>query len=363
MKKVALKFLALLFIFFPLYSKTSAEKLFDNLSEIEKISQIFLVNVEGNEIFHPVEFLEDGTAVVPGGILLFSYNIGNSEEQLKNFISSINSFYKKNKSPLPFISVDQEGGEVNRLKKIASHLPSEKTISENYTLREAKSIYSNQAMQMKKLGITMNLAPVAESEIESNKLFLGTRTFGGVPKSVAYSMVCVTAYEENGIASVAKHFPGNANSDPHTGSVEITLSSSEVFKNFIFPFALILKSNPSCVLVSHAKINSLDENPACMSSFWIKEILQSRLGFEGLVLSDDIFMGALSDLPPEQVAANAIISGVDVIMLSGKKFLSVAQSLLKLAENDEVFANRLYEAEKKILDFKLKKRIIKIEEK
>lgn len=362
MKKVALKFLALVFIFFPLYSKTSAEKFFDSLSEIEKVSQIFLVNVEGNEIFRPVEFLEDGTAVVPGGIILFSYNIGDSKEQLKNFISSINSFYKKNKRPLPFIAVDQEGGEVNRLKKITSHLPSEKKISENYTLQEAKSIYSNQAMQMKKLGITMNLAPVAEAEIESNKFFLGTRTFGSVPKSVAYSMVCVRAYEENGIASVAKHFPGNANSDPHTGSVEITLSPSEVFKNFIFPFALILKSNPSCVLVSHAKINSLDENPACMSSFWIKEILQSRLGFEGLVLSDDIFMGALSDSPPEQVAANAIISGVDVIMLSGKKFLSVAKSLLKLSESDEVFANRLCEAEKKVLDFKLKKGIIKIEE-
>ena len=125
---------------------------------------------------------------------------------------------------------------------------------------------------------------------------------------------------------------------------------------------MILKSNPSCVLVSHAKINSLDENPACMSSFWIKEILQSRLGFEGLVMSDDIFMGAISDLPPEQVAANAIISGVDVIMLSEKKFLSVAKSLLNLDADDKFFATRLCEAEKKVLEFKLKKRIIKIEE-
>ncbi|WP_295797038.1 glycoside hydrolase family 3 N-terminal domain-containing protein [uncultured Treponema sp.] len=362
MKNVVLKFLAFLLVFFPLYSKTSAEKIWNSLSEIEKISQIFLVNVEGNEIFHPVEFLEDGTAVVPGGIILFSYNIGNSKNQLKDYIFSINSFYKKNKSPLPFIAVDQEGGEVNRLKKITSHLPSEKKISENYTLKEAKSIYSNQAIQMKELGITMNLAPVAEAEIESNKVFLGTRTFGGVPNSVAYSMICVRAYEENGIASVAKHFPGNANSDPHTGSVEITLSPSEVFKSFIFPFALVLKSNPSCVLVSHAKINSLDENPACMSSFWIKEILQSYLGFKGLVLSDDVFMGALSDSPPEQVAANAIISGVDVIMLSEKKFLSVAKSLLNLAANDKFFANRLCAAEKKVLDFKLEKGIIKIEE-
>jgi len=99
-----------------------------------------------------------------------------------------------------------------------------------------------------------------------------------------------------------------------------------------------------------------------MSSFWIKEILQSYLGFKGLVLSDDVFMGALSNSPPEQVAANAIISGVDVIMLSEKKFLSVAKSLLNLAANDKFFANRLCAAEKKVLDFKLEKGIIKIEE-
>mgnify|MGYP007087801205 CR=1 FL=1 len=100
MKNVALKFLALPLVFFPLYSTTPAEKIWGRLSEIEKISQIFLVNVEGNETFYPVEFLEDGAAVVPGGIILFSYNIGDSKEQLKNYISSINAFYKKNKSPL-----------------------------------------------------------------------------------------------------------------------------------------------------------------------------------------------------------------------------------------------------------------------
>lgn len=362
MKNVALKLLALTLVLFPIYSADSVEALFSSLSEIEKISQIFLVNVEGNESFHPVEFLEDGKPVVPGGIILFSYNIGDSSEQLKKYISSINSFYRKNESPLPFIAVDQEGGSVSRLKKIAPYLPSEKKVSENYTLHEAKVLYSGQAEFMKSLGISMNLAPVAEAEIESNRLFLGERAFGGIPKSVVYSMACISAYEENGISSVAKHFPGNANSDPHAGSVEITLSPSEIFESFIFPFALILKSNPSCVLMSHAKLNSLDENPACMSSFWIKEILQSRLGFNGLVISDDIFMGALANSSPEQVAAKAVLSGVDVIMLSEKKFLSFALPLLRLAENDEAFAKRLCEAEKKVLNFKLKKGIIKIEE-
>ena len=101
MKNVALKFLALPLVFFPLYSTTPAEKIWGRLSEIEKISQIFLVNVEGNETFYPVEFLEDGAAVVPGGIILFSYNIGNSKNQLKDYIFSAKPAMHFRHLPLP----------------------------------------------------------------------------------------------------------------------------------------------------------------------------------------------------------------------------------------------------------------------
>ncbi|MGN0729153.1 glycoside hydrolase family 3 N-terminal domain-containing protein [Treponema sp.] len=359
MKKNILKFILPIFIFHAAYADFSAEEILGRLSEIDRISQIFLVNVEGSENFHPVEFLEDGSPVVPGGIILFSYNIADSPDKLKKYIDSINCFYAENFRPLPFIAVDQEGGEVCRLRGIVSSLPSEKNVCKNYSPYEAEKLYAAQASQMKALGISMNLAPVAEAETDSNRIFLGTRTFGAAPEAVVYSMLCIKAYEENGIASVAKHFPGNANSDPHTGAVEIDLSAAEVFRNFIFPFAMILRSEPSCVLVSHAKINSLDENPVCTSSFWIKEMLQKQLGFSGLVISDDIFMGALSGSAPEFIAAQAIKCGVDVIMLSEKKFLPIAQSLLHLAETDREFAVRLYEAEKKVLEFKLKKGIIK----
>ncbi len=351
-------------MFFPSLSLASptSEKILLGLSDIEKISQLFLVNIEGDTSFHPVEFLEDGKPVLPGGILFFSYNIASSSEGVKSFVNSINAFYSKNGSPLPYIAVDQEGGDVCRLRGITSHLPSEKEVSKKLSASEAFFLYEKQAKELRSLGITLNLAPVAEVETEANKDFLETRTFGSIPDAVSYSLACILAYEEAGVGTVAKHFPGNANSDPHKGLSEINLSTSDVFRDFILPFALILSAHPSCVLVSHAVIPSFDEKKACMSSFWIEEVLKKYLGYKGLIMSDDIFMGALSDELPERAAFEALTSGVDIIMLSEKKFLPIAKALLKIAEKDSDFASRLFEAEVKVIDFKIQKGLF-VEEK
>ncbi len=341
-----------------LFAQKKAEDVLLSLSEKERISQIFLVNVEGSKEFHPVEWTQDNHAVVPGGVLLFSYNIASSYAEVKNYIDSINKFYASNNSPLPLIAIDQEGGVVNRLKGITTYLPSQKKVKENNDLQQAFNLYSEQARQMKKLGINLNLSPVAEAETKSNKDFLATRSFGNVPDSVCYSFVCIQAYENNGVGSVAKHFPGNANTDPHIGLPKITVSQDEVYKDFIIPFAFILNANPSCVLMSHAVVSSIDEKPACMSKVWIKEILQNQIGYNGLVISDDIFMGALSKKSSEEIAVDVINSGVDVIMLSEKRFFAIAQYLLDYASKNPVFAERLFNAEKKVIEFKIKKGII-----
>lgn len=341
-------------------ARSRCEAILDSLSEAERISQIFLVNVEGSEKFHPVEFTDSGRPVVPGGILLFSYNIADSSEGVQRFTGSIRSFCEKNSIVQPYLAVDQEGGSVNRLYGITSFLPSEKKVAEHSSAEQAGELYALQARQMKELGITLNLAPVAEAAVDSNREFLKNRTFGFVPKAISYSMSCIQAYESNGIGCAAKHFPGNANTDPHTGLPEISLSASEVEKYFLLPFAFIVRSCPSCVLMSHARVSSLDGNPAALSSFWIQEVLREKLGYKGLVISDDIFMSALQDngFSPEKACVQAIEAGVDIIMLSEKKFFHVAKMLLAHAEKDSVFALRLYEAEKKVIEFKLKKGVI-----
>ena len=335
-----------------------ADEILLGLSDIERVAQVFLISVAGDSTFTPLEFQEDGRAALPGGFILFSYNVSGDASQLKGYIESAKQSYAANASLAPYVAVDQEGGLVNRLRGVTSPLPSQKEVAGSLTPAQAQALYSSQAKELYSLGIALNLAPVAEAELASNRLFLTTRTFGDLPASCVYSIVCVRAYEENGVGTVAKHFPGNANADPHTGAVEITASRDEVFSHFVLPFAFTLAASPSAVLMSHAKVVQLDSSPACTSRFWIEDVLRGMLGFEGLVISDDIFMKALSDSSPEQTALDAISSGVDVIMYSEKRFLSIARFLLDEAARDPVFAGRLFDAERKVVSFKLAKGII-----
>lgn len=361
MKKYFACFL-LVFSFVFLSNSESVDSYYEGLSEVEKVSQLFLVNVEGKESYRSVEFLKDETPVVPGGVLLFSYNIGDTPEEVMAFNDSIISYCNYNNTVCPYIAVDQEGGEVNRLGGITSVLRSCKRLSDNYSPEDAKIIYGLQAQQMKLLGIHMNLAPVAEPQIDYNRDFLSRRSFGNASRTIVYSTQCVRAYEENGIASVVKHFPGNSNTDPHVGLPIISISQKDFDSNFLLPFAFVLNGcNPTCVLMSHAIVEGYGEKtPACLSSFWIGEMLRKKIGYEGLVISDDIFMGALADngYPPEKAVIQAIEAGVDVLMLSEKKFLDSVFILIEECRRRPDFQKKVEVASKKVLAFKHKQGLL-----
>ena len=107
-------------------------------------------------------------------------------------------------------------------------------------------MYTKQAKQMKEMGFHMNLAPVIEICTEDNAEFLDGRSFGNFELVLNYGRACVNAYENNGIATVVKHFPGNTNTDPHTGLPEITLSKADL-ESSIRSFEEILKYNPEAI--------------------------------------------------------------------------------------------------------------------
>ncbi|MBR1536468.1 MAG: glycoside hydrolase family 3 protein [Treponema sp.] len=342
-----------------------------SLSTEAKISQIFLVNIEGNSKYSAVEQF-NGKPLVPGGVLLFSYNISNDPLETYDYIKSIRDFYLQNDNPPPFVAVDQEGGYVNRLRNLTSPLVSQKMVADTLSLENAEKLYSSQARQMKNLGFHLNLAPVVEVETDENKDFLDTRSFGSLEKVLSYGKIAVEAYEKNGIATVLKHFPGNSNADPHVGLPKITFSDSEKEKYFT-PFRKLLPLS-SAILMSHAimkpEITENDGNvekyelPACFSTHWIQNTVKSEFGFSGLVFSDDIFMGALAKngYPPEIASVKAIESGIDVIMLSEKKFGSVLEILSKKAGEDENFSNELDRAVKNVIRFKIKFGILEMTE-
>ncbi len=337
----------------------------------QAISQIFLVNIEGNEIYLPVEksskikfCSDDENFLVPGGVLLFSFNIGKDANQLMNFIDSIKSYCEKNNILPPYVSTDQEGGIVNRLYPITSYLPSNQKVAQTLTIQEAAQLYELQAKQMSLLGFNMNLAPVCESLLPLNEKFLQTRSYGNVPKTILYSMQAVSSYEKNNVATVLKHFPGNSNSDPHSALPKISVSKEYAFWNLILPFDFILSQKPSAVLMSHATTSFLDpQTPACLSEKWIDGLLKNQLKFEGLVLSDDIFMGALSNqnLDSKTVAIKAINAGVNVIMLSEKIYAQVAENLISYSQENSAFKKKLYDSIKKVIKFKIDCGILALE--
>ena len=330
----------------------------------EKICQLFIENLEGNTTFMPVEHLRDisnnqeipeSSYIIPGGYLFFSFNIGDSPAQIMGFTDSIREFCMTNGKNPPFLAVDQEGGYVNRLRKINGPLPSSQDIAEKIDADEAAQLYGMQAQQMKLLGFHVNLAPVVEVCTDSNRDFLAERSFGNAAQVKNYGAAAIRAYEDNSIGTVLKHFPGNTNTDPHTGLPEIKLEEKELFES-LEPFEELIKQNPSGILMSHARTKAVDGKvPSCLSHVWVTEILRNKYGYDGIIFSDDIFMGALASngYTPEKAVVMAVEAGIDCIMISEKRILKPARVLYKTACENPEFAAKIEAAVKRIQRFKL----------
>ena len=342
-----------------------------SLNKVQQLCQVFIVSVEGNKKYFPVEKqsavnkeFSSQEPLLPGGVILFSFNLDTSAKEIMQYTDSIKDYYNSKNNPLPYIALDQEGGNVNRLRKIASSLPSPKYTAENYNLSKAYKIYSNHAEQTSLLGITMNLAPVVEVETAENKDFLNGRSFGALETVEKYSAVQILAFRKNNIGSVIKHFPGNTNDDPHLNLPKLNLNKNEA-EELKKPFVFLNNISPDAVLMSHVVMNIKDvyeeKIPSCLSHYWVNDILINETGFNGLVISDDIFMSALQNngFTPQKAALMAIDAGVDVIMISEKLFGHIAKILYDKANEDFVFDSKLKKSEKKVIEYKLKYGILK----
>ena len=339
------------------------EKYLEEMPLEEKICQIFIENLEGDTVFRPVEKLRDisgnealskDSYIIPGGYLFFSFNIGKTPEQIMAFTDSIRDYCLANGETPPFLAVDQEGGYVNRLKKINGPLPSAERVAQTIDTEAAGQLYGLQALQMKLLGFNMNLAPVVEVCTDSNMDFLAERSFGNKDQVIGYGSAAIKAFEDNGVGTVLKHFPGNTNTDPHTGLPEIKLDEKELFES-LEPFKELVKLCPSGILMSHARTKAVDgQVPSCLSQVWVTEILRKEYGYDGIIFSDDIFMGALASngYAPEKAVVMAVNAGVDCIMISEKRILKPARILYKKAVENPEFKAKIEQAVRRIQRYK-----------
>jgi beta-N-acetylhexosaminidase len=288
----------------------------------EKIGQHFFIGLIGNEInVENKQLLKD---VLPGGICLFARNIRNAE-QTRQFLNEVHEVL----SVEPFLSVDQEGGLVDRLRRIITPMPSAASIQ---NLEEAKKLaeITNEVLLM--LGFNMNFAPVVDVIDEhrtDNANGLYSRAFGKT-KETAFELAekYLDTLQNGGCLGCIKHFPGLGASltDSHENLPIVNLTRDELFATDLLPYRKLLKSEKvHAVMIAHASyplfdLQETDVNgkllPSSLSFNIINNLLRSELNFQGLVISDDLEMGAiLKNYSIGEACVTAINAGVDMVSI------------------------------------------------
>jgi len=256
----------------------------------------------------------------PAGIILFSRNI-EDPLQLATLCRDLQDAAVKYHGMPLFISIDQEGGRVARLKAPFTIFPGNEAIGKDENpLERAKEFGYTTATEMKLVGLNMNLAPVLDVRKGETERHLTGRTFSENHKTVAVlGAVVIKALQDNGIMAVAKHFPGlgRADMDPHYHLPVIKSEKEDIEKLNLHPFRSAIRARVAGIMTSHALYPSLDpEKPATLSSIILSDLLRDRMGFKGLIITDDLEMGAITgNRSVAQAALNSFLAGADILLV------------------------------------------------
>ena len=292
------------------------------------IARMLIVGFDDLKINDKSQIVKDMQKYDLGGVILFDrfYRDANrtknisSPQQLKQLTSDLKKYSKK---PL-FISVDQEGGKVARLKPKYGFktVPSAFEVGKMNFNNTVKT-YQAQSKMIQNAGINMNFAPVVDLAINpKNKVIVGLeRSFGKDPRKVsALAKIVIQEQKIHNIISVVKHFPGHGSSlgDSHKGFVDVseTWSPKE-----LEPYTTLIKQNQvDAIMTAHVFNSHIDEKyPATLSYKFNTKLLRQKMGFKGLIISDDLQMGAITQhYSREQRVALAINAGVDVLLFGNQ---------------------------------------------
>lgn len=313
----------------------------------EKLNQMFILGTEGG---YYKQLLKEGL----GGIIFFTKDI-HSSDQFKNLVNDIKSI---SKIP-PFLSIDQEGGRVERTENIHH---GKKYLSAKFAYEKGENFLKNQtleiAQELKSYGINLNFAPCIDTNTNPNNPIIGERAFSSNPDEVIKGEKIVSeAYRQNGIIPCAKHFPGHgdANADSHLTLPEINLSLEEMEKTHIKPFKAAIKNNIETIMVAHLHCTCFENKkiPTSLSQNAI-DYLRNKLNFNGVIISDDMVMKGVAEFGDTKACEMGIQAGINMFIYrySGKKTFEIIESIYKKAKQDELLAEKIDVSYNKIMTLK-----------
>ncbi|MCJ7773187.1 MAG: beta-N-acetylhexosaminidase [Desulfobacterales bacterium] len=287
------------------------------LSTEQLAGQRLMVGFEGTKLNKELKLLIDKLKV--GGLILFSNNL-SSPEQIKQLCSSAQEYAVACGQPPLFIAVDQEGGEVARLKDPFTQFSGNPSLQH---VKDAEKFAKITAKELSEVGINMNMAPVIDVVPEGAESIMAGRVFGKDPAFVSKMGVSVIKHlQQNGVMAVAKHFPGIGRTtlDSHLELPILTSERSELESFDYLPFSAAIKEGVSGIMLSHILYSKIDlEWPASLSVHIAKYLLRDHLGFNGLVMTDDLDMGAIiKNFNFNSVINQILMAEIDIVLICHK---------------------------------------------
>ena len=345
------------------FTKSEDDKIKDKIKSMnldEKIGQLLIVGFDGYEINENIENLIKENHVC--GVILFGNNIKSAEQTIKltNSLKSINS---NNKIPL-FISVDEEGGRVSRMPSEFRKIPSSGYIgnqnNENLSYNVGKVI----SKELKFLGFNMNFAPVLDINSNPQNPVIGDRSFGSNKDLVTkLGIKTMEGLKDGNIIPVVKHFPGHGDTsvDSHVGLPLVNHDMKRLKEFELIPFKEAINNNADVVMISHILLPKIDtEFPATMSKTIIRDILRKDLKFNGVVITDDMTMGAITNnYNISNACIKSINAGADIILVCHEydNEVKVIHSIKEAVKDKTMSEKRINESVYKILKLKEKYKI------
>jgi beta-N-acetylhexosaminidase len=259
-------------------------------------------------------------AYPPGGVVLFRRNVSPDPTQIKALTRRLQDLSLRRTGREMVIAIDQEGGTVKRLPPPFGQYPA----ASAYGPAGEAEVYDwglRQGRELRELGVTMDFAPVLDINTLGQKGVMASRAYGADPETVArLGLAAIRGLQAAGVAACAKHFPGMGQTelDPHEPVRPVAERSLEELLAWeLIPFIRAMAEGVEAIMTSHLVYPGLDPGqPASLSRPIISDLLKTRLGFTGLVLTDDLDMGAITlDATPDQAALAALAAGADRVLL------------------------------------------------
>ncbi|MBW3627363.1 MAG: beta-N-acetylhexosaminidase [Actinobacteria bacterium] len=292
----------------------------------DKIGELLMVGFPGTDLDDSDPILEQVRAGQVGGVVLFDVDVATgssrnieSPEQLTALIAEL-----QNAAPSPLlVAIDQEGGRVSRLKERYGFPPtlSHQELGERNSLELTRNQARETAGILADVGVNLNLAPVVDVNVDPASPAIGAlgRSFSGDPAVVTdHARAMIEAHRSAGVLTAVKHFPGHGSApgDTHLGFVDVT---DTWLPAELVPYrTLVSEGSVDAVMTAHVVNGQLDAQwPATLSAATIDGVLRNELGFDGVVVSDDLQMGAIVDhYGLETAVRQALSAGVDILLFA-----------------------------------------------